>query len=92
MHCVPICEGHDDMHKLNTLYADEIKKSSKAFEFVFVLNDRFTEACRYLLVLRNQGHSKKIIKFAKNVSESATLTEGFRQTRKDTILTLMAYV
>lgn len=89
---VPISERHDNMRLLYNLYADEISKMGKDFEFVFILDGHFPDAYNELVELKNSGNPIRIIKFAKNFGESAALTEGLRQAKGNTILTLASYI
>jgi hypothetical protein len=75
---VPISERHDDMRKLYTLYADELKNMGKDFEFIFIVDGDFLDAYKDLQELKNGGDPIRIIKFAKNFGESAALMEGFQ--------------
>ena len=38
---VPISERHDDMGQLYKLYADELKRMGKPFEFLFIVDGDF---------------------------------------------------
>lgn len=89
---VPISERHDDIRVLYYLYADELKKMDKDFEFIFIVDGNFPHAYNELLKLKNDKNPICIIKFAKNFGESAALTEGFRQAKGSTILTLASYI
>ncbi|MFX0201586.1 MAG: glycosyltransferase [Candidatus Hodarchaeota archaeon] len=89
---VPISERHDDIRKLYKIYADELMKTGKRFEFLFILDGDFRTACSELQGLKNDGNPIRIIKFAKNFGESTALMEGFRQSRGGEILTLASYI
>jgi glycosyltransferase involved in cell wall biosynthesis len=89
---VPISERHDDMRQLYQLYADELTRMGKRFEFLFILDGSFPVAYKDLCELKEQGNALKIIKFPKTFGESTALMEGFRQARGNTILTLASYM
>jgi glycosyltransferase involved in cell wall biosynthesis len=89
---VPISERHDDMRKLYTMYADELTKMGKDFEFVFVVDGQFPIAYKDLRELKNEGHPIKIIKYARTFGEANALMEGFKQTKGSNILTLASYI
>ena len=89
---VPISERHDDMRKLYTLYADELKNMGKDFEFLFIVDGDFSDAYKNLQELKNGGHPIRVIKFTRNFGESAALMEGFQQARGNIILTLASYI
>jgi glycosyltransferase involved in cell wall biosynthesis len=89
---VPISERHDDLKKLYHIYADELKRLKRNFEFIFILDGSFNDAYKDLLELKNEGNPIRIAKFTKNFGESAALTEGFRQAKGDIILTLASYI
>jgi len=89
---VPISERHDNIIKLYTLYADEIKKLAGQFEFIFILDGHFQAATEDLNELKKQGHPIKIIKFARTFGESTALKEGFKLAGGDLVLTLASYI
>jgi glycosyltransferase involved in cell wall biosynthesis len=89
---VPISERHDDMRELYRLYADELTKMKKHFEFLFIIDGDFPTAYSDLRKLKDEGNPVRIIKFAKSFGESAALMEGFRQAKGSTILTLASYI
>lgn len=89
---VPISERHDDMRLLYNLYADELKKLGKDFEFIFIVDGHFPAAYEDLKNLKNNGNPIKIIKYARTFGESNALMEGFEQAKGDKILTLASYM
>ena len=62
---VPISERHDDMKLLYHLYADELKKLGKDFEFVFIVDGNFTVAFKDLKELKNGGNPIRVIKYSR---------------------------
>jgi glycosyltransferase involved in cell wall biosynthesis len=89
---IPISERHDEIKQLYKLYADELTRIKKHFEFIFVVDGEFSNAYNDLLKLKNEGNPIKLIKFAKSFGESTALMEGFRQARGNCILTLASYI
>ena len=89
---VPVSERHDDIKKLYTIYAEELKVLKRNFEFIFIIDGSFKDAYKDLLELKNKGNSVRIVKFSRSFGESAALMEGFRQVKGDTILTLASYI
>jgi glycosyltransferase involved in cell wall biosynthesis len=89
---VPISERHDDMRLLYSLYADELKKMDKSFEFIFVVDGHFPEAYKTLMELQTVNNPIKIIKYRRSFGESNALMEGFRQSGGNRILTLASYI
>ena len=89
---VPISERHDDMRLLYRLYAEELKKLGKEFEFVFVVDGHFPQAYKDLIDLKSEGRPIRIIKYSRTFGESNALMEGFRQAKGDKILTLASYI
>lgn len=89
---VPISERHDDIRELYKLYADELRKLEKRYEFLFVVDGDFAVAYADLQKLKDEGNPIKIIKFSKSFGESTALMEGFRQSKGDKILTLASYI
>ena len=51
---VPISERHDDMKLLYNLYADELKKMGKNFEFLFIVDGNFPIAYKDLKTLKEE--------------------------------------
>jgi glycosyltransferase involved in cell wall biosynthesis len=89
---VPISERHDDMRKLYSLYADELTKMGKDFEFVFVVDGQFPIAFKDLRELKSEGHPIKIIKYARTFGEANALMQGFSKAKGNKILTLASYI
>jgi glycosyltransferase involved in cell wall biosynthesis len=89
---VPITEFHHDIPTLYGLYADQLNRMGKSFEFIFVLDGGFPDACHQLKTLKEKGKPIKIIKFNQSRGEAAALREGFRQANADVILTLASYI
>jgi len=89
---VPISERHDDIKQLYGLYAGELRKMGRTFEFLFVVDGDFSAACDDLQELKNEENPVRIIKFAKSAGESNALMEGFLHARGRTILTLASYI
>ncbi len=89
---VPISERHDDMRLLYNLYADELKKLGKDFEFLFIVDGNFSTAYEDLKKLKDEGNPIKIIKYARTFGESNALMEGFKQAKGSNILTLASYI
>ncbi len=89
---VPISERHGRIGRLYKLYADELLKIGKQFEFIFIVDGHFSQAYSDLKELSNAGHPVRIIKFTKHFGESAALMEGFRQAKGAKILTLASYI
>jgi glycosyltransferase involved in cell wall biosynthesis len=90
---IPISERHDDMTQLYQLYASELEKMHKTFEFIFVLDGHFPTALDDLQALvTNKKNHIKIVKFSTRYGESAALMEGFKHANGTKILTLAAYI
>ena len=89
---VPISERHDDVKQLYKLYADELSKIGKHFEFLFIVDGDFSAAYSDLKSIKNEGNPIRIIKFSKTFGESTALMEGFKQAKGDAILTLASYI
>jgi glycosyltransferase involved in cell wall biosynthesis len=89
---VPISERHDDMKLLYSLYANQLEKMGKDFEFIFIVDGNFTTAYEDLKELKSNGNPIKIIKYARTFGESNALMEGFQQAKGGKILTLASYM
>ena len=89
---VPISERHDDIKLLYNLYADELNKLGKDFEFIFVVDGNFQTAYDDLKSLKNSGNPIRIFKYARTFGESNALMKGFEQAKGDKVLTLASYM
>jgi glycosyltransferase involved in cell wall biosynthesis len=89
---IPISDRHDDMTQVYKLYATELEKMHKTFEFIFVLDGHFPTALDDLQRLVTNKKYVKIIKFSTSYGESAALMEGFKHANGTKILTLASYI
>jgi len=90
---IPICEPPGDLEKLYSLYSQEIRKSGKSWEFVFIIDGGFEEVYDALRELKKNDHDDiKIIKFSKAFGESTALMVGFEKSRGKILLTLLPYM
>ena len=89
---VPISERHDDLRRLYKLYSEELTKIGRTYEFLFVVDGAFPEACRELRKLVGEGNPVKVIKLARAFGESTALMEGFKQAKGKAVLTMAAYL
>ena len=88
---VPVVERYDDLEKLYNSYAEEIKKVTNAFEFIFVIDghmrNAFSEVKRFLY----KDPHIKLIKFPRTFGEASAISAGFEKARGRYIFTLSAY-
>ncbi len=89
---VPISERHDDVARLYRLYAEELERLGRRFEWLFVVVGDFETACRDLARLRAEDERVRVVKLPRRFGESAALLEGFKRTKGDRILTLASYI
>ncbi len=89
---VPVVERHDDLEGLYISYADEIKKLTDRFEFIFVVDGHKDKA--YLEIKRFAGDEPKIkvIKFQKTFGESIAISVGLERAQGRYVFTLAAYM
>lgn len=89
---VPISERHDDLVRLYRLYAVELERLGRRFEWLFVVVGDFETACRDLAGLRAEDERVRVLKLPGRLGESVALLEGFKQAKGDMILTLASYI
>jgi glycosyltransferase involved in cell wall biosynthesis len=88
---VPISERYDDLKRLYSYYAEELNKTEKQYEFIFVVSDYRRNALADLKELKSTHAGIRIIKIASNFGDSAALSVGFKKARGRYILTLHPY-
>jgi glycosyltransferase involved in cell wall biosynthesis len=74
------------------MYANELKKIDKNFEFLFILDEQFNSAYEDLKTIDTKQNHVKVIKFSGNFGEAAALMEGFNRAKGNKILTLASYI
>ncbi len=89
---VPISERHDDLVRLYRLYAGELERLGRRFEWLFVVVGDFEAACRDLTALGAEDERVRVVKLPRRFGESAALLEGFKRAKGDKILTLASYL
>jgi len=89
---VPISERHDDVARLYRLYADELERLGRHFEFLFVVVGDFEVACRDLAGLREEDARVRLVRLPRRFGESVALLEGFKLAKGEKILTLASYL
>ena len=88
---VPVDHRFHDTASLASEYLSALDSLGKAFELVFVLDDRHAKLLEELQVLAGKDKRLRIIKLARSFGESAALTAGIEKTDGDIVLTLPAY-
>jgi glycosyltransferase involved in cell wall biosynthesis len=89
---VTVAERHDDMRLLYKLYASELERLGKSFEFLFVVAGDFERATADIGELKHEDDRVRLIRLPGRLGEAGALMEGFRSARADTVLTLASYV
>ncbi len=88
---VTLAERHDDMRLLYTLYASELERLGKSFEFLFVVAGDFDRATTDIGELKSEDDRVRLIRLPGRLGEAGALMEGLRSARGDTVLTLASY-
>jgi glycosyltransferase involved in cell wall biosynthesis len=88
---IPITERHDDIEEIYYAYRHAIKNDKFTNEVIFVIDGYFREAFTKLKSLKEKGEQFTIIKHTRSFGEAAAISEGFKFSKGDTIMTLPAY-
>ena len=88
---VPIAERHDDLKRLFYQYAEELKKTGKKYEFLFVVSEGFDNAIESLKELKDRNPEVRVIKLNCDFGEATALSVGFKKARGNIIITLQPY-
>ena len=88
---IPITERCDDLAEIYQAHARVLARIGCAFEFVFVIDDKFAEAARKLESLVALGEPIRTVVLPRNYGEATALTIGFEQARGEVLITLPAY-
>jgi glycosyltransferase involved in cell wall biosynthesis len=87
---VPVVERVDDLMAVYQAFAEELKRRSSEFEFLFVFDGRFAPPPE-LIALSREKPGVRILRFAREFGETAALRLGIEKSRGDLVLTLPAY-
>ncbi len=89
---IPIIDRYGDLRQLYKEYAEELDQLGKAFEFIFVVDERMS---RVIPILRDLQASEPgeivIVMLGGTFGESAALTLGLERARGEKIAVLAAY-
>jgi glycosyltransferase involved in cell wall biosynthesis len=88
---VPVVERYDDLKILYDSYAEEIKKITKDFEFIFVIDGHMLKAYSEIKKFSHQNPTIKIVKFPRSFGESIAISVGFEKANGRCIFTLSSY-
>ena len=88
---IPISDRHDDLAELYRVYASELKRLGRSFEFIFVIDGYFEKALETLQRMKKEGYPIRIIQFHRALGEATALSVGFRYASAKQILTLSSY-
>ncbi len=88
---IPITERHDDVVEIYHDVKDAFTSNNIELEIIYIIDGEFEEAYLDLKKLKNDGEKFTIVKHAKSFGEAAAISEGFKQSSGDFILTLPAY-
>lgn len=88
---VPVVERYDDLEKLYNSYAEEIKKVTKDFEFIFVIDGHMHKAYSEIKRFSHKNPNIKVVKFPRSFGEASAISVGFEKARGRCIFTLSSY-
>jgi len=88
---IPITERYDDIRDVYNSYKDNLEKTGKTYEIVYVVDGDFPDAQKELEQISADGENIKIIKLAKWFGEATALSVGFEHSCGELIITLPAY-
>ncbi len=89
---IPITERYDDIREVYNSYKENIEKTGKTYEIVYVVDGDFPDAQKELEEIFAEGEPIKIIKLAKWFGEATALSVGFEHSCGELIITLPAYL
>jgi len=88
---IPVVEKYDDIENLYISYAEEFKKLTERFEFIFVIDGNMKKAYAEIKKFSHKYPGIRIIRFLKPLGESMALSAGFEKARGKYIFTLASY-
>ncbi len=88
---VPITERHDNLVEIYHDLKEAMAERVLDLEFIFIVDGDFQEGYEDLKSLRESGEKLTIIKHARTFGEATSISEGFKHTSGDFILTFPSY-
>jgi len=88
---VPVVERYDDLEKLYNSYAEEIKKATKDFEFIFVIDGHMRKAYSEIKKFSPKNSRIRVVKFPRSFGEASAISVGFEKARGRCVFTLSSY-
>ena len=89
---VPVTKRSDDIKEIFKDYISFLRDMEICFEFIFVLDGEYTAEYRTLQEIKSDvSEGLSIIKFSRSFGESTAITEAFKISRGELILTLPSY-
>ncbi len=88
---VPVVERCDDLAKLYKSYAEEIKKITEDFEFIFIIDGNMSHTYLDIKKISKKESPIRVVKFSRTFGEASALSVGFEKARGRYILTLSSY-
>jgi glycosyltransferase involved in cell wall biosynthesis len=87
---IPLYNETDSLNELTKQIVDVLKDLNLSYEICFVDDGSTDDSLIRIKKLREQNHNIKILSFRKNYGKSAALSEGFKMTSGDIIITIDA--
>ncbi|HHM02382.1 MAG TPA: glycosyltransferase, partial [Caldithrix abyssi] len=87
---IPLLNEVESLEELNRRLHEELNKSGKSFEIIYVDDGSTDGSFEKLLQLRESHPAIRLIQFNKNFGKSAALSEGFKMARGEIVITMDA--
>ncbi len=87
---IPLLNEVESLEELNRRLHEELNKTGKSFEIIYVDDGSTDGSFEKLLQLRESHPAIRLIQFNKNFGKSAALSEGFKMARGEIVITMDA--
>jgi len=87
---IPLLNEQDSLNELTSRIAAELNRISRSHEIIFIDDGSTDHSFQKLMELKKTYPFIRIIRFRKNFGKSAALSEGFRRTKGDIVITMDA--
>lgn len=85
---VPVYNEWESVTELSASISENLKKTGKPFEIIFVDDGSTDDTCEKLLQLKRSIPEIKLIRFQKNYGKSAALSAGFEKAKGHFVVTI----
>jgi glycosyltransferase involved in cell wall biosynthesis len=87
---IPLLNEQDSLEELTRRVSEELNRISKTYELLFIDDGSADQSFAKLLELKKTYPMIRIVRFRRNFGKSAALSEGFRRTRGNIVITMDA--